>query len=162
MKARLLSAYSELETQLESRFDDELKKETKLLCVFIYNSDYDWKKHGIAIQYNENWVAETVKFGHRRDHVRLEVFIAGAIATVQAWRDAALVPPLKATFPKSTKKARRVVPILTGSYQLIVIPKRNFTDYFNYRNNKDGLPLIVITKDAMTTYVTKDGKWVRK
>jgi hypothetical protein len=41
------------------------------ISFFIYSRDYDWKKHGLALQFNEKWADESVAFGVPRDYVLL-------------------------------------------------------------------------------------------
>lgn len=158
MKNHLLTSFSDFDSSLEENFDGK-----KVLCIFIYNRDYDWKKHGIGIQYNENWVNETVKFGHLKEHVRLENFTSSPQSLMYAWRDSPRIAPLATTNHKISKDqmgAWTTSPVMLKSdFQLLVIPKRNFDDYFR---KKDDLPLIVITKDGKATYVTRNRRWIKK
>jgi hypothetical protein len=162
MKSQLLECYKKFESQLLLDFDNKHRP----FFFFIYNEEYDWKKNGLGIQYNEDWVKQTVKFGYSREHVRLESFTN---LTMIAWRDSPIVPGLRAFVPpiRNVKDSRGAVPrrvsgpvILTNKYKILFTPRQNLSDYFPYP--KSGLKLVEITSKGMTTYVRKDKNWVIK
>ncbi|MEX1095646.1 MAG: hypothetical protein WED34_06320 [Planctomycetales bacterium] len=159
MRDDLAAAFSDFAAATgTSALETRLGTEEKLMCVFIHNEDYDWQEHGLAIQYNEEWVAETVAFGYAEEHVVMETFVSSAGAITNAWRDSPRIPRLKATVPEKAGD-REFVPEATGDLQLIVVPKTNFDDYFA---RKSDLPLVVITKNGSKSYTSRDGRWTEK
>jgi len=68
MTKGLVKAFARFKSQLNP---DGLSD--KRISVFVYNKDYDWKKHGIGLQYNEKWTAETLRFCYNPDHAKVTV-----------------------------------------------------------------------------------------
>ena len=106
-KAALINSYRQFEKQIKAeleaqekgsgdfRSDDEPVPE---ISVFIYSAGYDWKRYGISIQYNENWLEESIAFGTKHDHTLLNTFSSATVTN--NWRDAKLVEPLGAQCPE--------------------------------------------------------------
>ncbi len=140
----------------------------KKMSVFFYNSNYDWQKHGLGIQYNEDWVEETAAFGHSLDHLRLESFMQSGVdlttkASIleKAWRDSPRIGPLDATIPQLPPKPNPAEslkePIVLGSaFQIIVIPNRNFHDYWEL---SDGVVVAVLSEDGVAWFHVSAGEW---
>jgi hypothetical protein len=80
--------------QLIERTDDGKTEfiETNAIRVMFYPPEFDFAQHSLGLRYNENWVAEAVKFGHKREHLRLCCLIPEADAIEREWSDAEVVP----------------------------------------------------------------------
>ena len=111
-KAALVKSYQQFETEIKDRLLAESQPnsggfgspETAArveINVFVYSADYDWKEHGIGIQYNENWADESVAFGVKRKNTILSAFSPYTVAL--NWRDAELVEPLGVECPELPK-----------------------------------------------------------
>ena len=149
------------------KFQDEINRDANLrgkMSVFVYSKEYDWRKRGLGLQYNENWVPESVAFGASRDHVRLENFVAQPSSLMQSWRDSTLVAPLSTSNPKlpdGHKQAWTKTPVsIEGSKcRILIIPNRNFDSYVTPAN---GLELIEITDGTLTHFIRTNGEWKPK
>jgi hypothetical protein len=138
-RAALRDAFKRLETDLEKgSFDDP---EKKLMSLFVYSKDYPWIKHGIALQYNEDWVEESTAFypnftndsSFIYNSLRLESFM-GSKRLLRNWRNSKIIKPLGATCPKLPKGhsgiwSKTPVEIDAAKCKFLIIPKRNFEDY---------------------------------
>ncbi|NNE00050.1 MAG: hypothetical protein HKN47_22245 [Pirellulaceae bacterium] len=62
--------------------------ETNGVRVLFYRSDFPFPGGKLGLRYNESWVAEALRFGHQRDHLRLCCLINHPEAVMQSWRDA--------------------------------------------------------------------------
>ncbi len=134
------------------------------MSVFIYSKSYDWKKYGLALQYNEDWVDESVRFGVPREHAWLGSFVEKASPMVRNWRDAELVAPLEAKCPLLPKRHGQGVPtspikVDADKCRFLVIPSRNFDAY---AEPVDGLLVYEITDGEATPYVRTNGRWKRQ
>jgi hypothetical protein len=67
--------------------------------VLFYPSDFDFQVHRIGLKYNENWVVESKKFGHEKEHISYSSLINQAEAVAISWRDALDVKGLQAKLP---------------------------------------------------------------
>lgn len=134
------------------------------MSVFVYPKEYDWRKRGLGLQYNEDWVEESVVRGAGRDHVRLESFVEAPDLIVQNWRDSTLVSPLGADLPPLRKEPESnptdtAVEIDYDKVQLLIIPNRDFEKYLR---RTDGIAVIQIVGDTRATFVQSKGKWEQK
>ena len=158
-KAAIVDAYKQ--------FQDEINRDSSQrgkMSVFIYSTEYDWKKHGLGLQYNENWMKESVAFGVLRDHVRLESFVKHPNSVAQSWRDSTLVAPLPTKNPKLPKGHEQAwtktpVSIDCSKCRFLIIPNRNFDSYVRPSN---GLELIEISDGSLTHFVQTNGEWIPK
>ena len=149
------------------KFQDKIKRDANLggqMSVFVYSKEYDWKKHGLGLQYNENWVSESVAFGASRDHVRLENFVAQPSSLMQSWRDSTLVAPLPTSNPKLPDGHNQAwtetpVSIDCSKCRILIIPNRNFDSYVTPVN---GLELIEIADGTLTQFARTNGEWEPK
>jgi hypothetical protein len=155
MKQHLLEAFRRFGPDLEEDARGE-----KRISVFRYNDDYDWHEYQFGIQYNENWVEETAKFGHEPEYVRLESFISTERAVMTSWRDAQRVPPLDVSVPPIDEEAIEDTSsspvVLSGRFQLLVLPNRDFDEYFEY---EAGTRLIEISDEGIRTFVADNSQW---
>jgi len=131
--------------------------------IFIYSTDYDWKQNGIAIQYNENWLDESIAFGTKREHTRLNVFSSASVT--KNWRDANLIESLSAEcpglpdgngkdFPTAYEKPIRK---LSSKCRFLIIPNRSFNTYAP--QPEDGVKLVEVFEGKITQLVRKNGEW---
>jgi len=149
------------------QFRDEIESDADLLIqmsVFIYSAKYDWRKFGLGLQYNENWVDESVAFGAPRDHVRLESFVEEPTSIIRNWRDSTLVDPLPTENPSLEKVRKQAwatasVKIDAADCKILIIPNRDFDSYVS---PVDGLQLIEIEDGILTCFRRANGKWESK
>lgn len=153
----LKTAYREMLSEIEA---SEAIEDNKI-SVFVYNQDFDWQKHHLALQYNENWAAETVMFGHRPGFVRLESFVSGARLISISWRDSAKIAPLKVNTPQVAPKTQGYFQeqpaVIAGKFKLIVIPNRKFNEYSSKSTTK--LRLFEITENFTREYISSHVEW---
>ena len=132
------------------------------MSVFVYSQRYDWKKHGVALQYNEDWVRQSVAFGASREHVRLESFGQQPTSIMQNWRDSNLVEPLNAECPKLPEGHRQAwtkspVTADSANLQFLIIPGRNFDDFASPANETS---ILQISNGKLTKFSRVNGKWI--
>lgn len=70
--------------------------------VLFYPSGFDFQVHRIGLKYNENWVEESKKFGHEKEHISYSSLINQAEAVAISWRDALDVKGLQVQLPDVT------------------------------------------------------------
>lgn len=101
----LATVYKQIRTYQPRSLVEEVREgkdtlvETNGMRVLFYQADYPFPDRPLGLRYNENWIAETARFGFPRNHVRLCGLVEDASAVEMEWRDAGVVPPLKATVP---------------------------------------------------------------
>jgi len=113
------------------------------------------------LRYNENWVAECLKFGHRRKDLRLCPLISDPDAVALSWRDADLVPGLKADLPKVTLQAVPATEepvIVRGQVKAFVIGSLTLKEIFQCKE-EDVLTVYLVDSKGITELVHEDGKW---
>lgn len=133
-------------------------EETNGIRVLFYPRDFDFKEFHLGLQYNEKWVDEAVKFGHRREHLRLCELIDDKEAVSQSWRDATAVGTFEAVFPKFDLREAKVVSepmTIKGPVQAIVLKHHSLKEYFQ---RKDSLSLLVVDSKGLTNYFWDDIK----
>jgi len=135
--------------------------ETNGIRVLFYPPDFEYPRHHLGLRYNENWVAEAMKFGHPKKHLRLCCLIPGASAMEHEWRDADDVPPLKFELPdiKSKPASKTAVPVVVrGPVKAIVIGSYSLEDLFN--NKIDHATMTIVdAKGVAVLGRDEDGKW---
>ena len=176
-KDSLVKSYRTFEKEIEAGLEKlsarassgkgQFKSDTILkpeINVFVYSAEYDWKRFGIGIQYNENWLDESISFGTKHEHTRLNAFSSRSI--VNNWRDSKLVEPLSVECPKLPAEHGKDFPMswsktptrmAASKCRLIVIPNRDFDSYSLLP--KDGARIIEIFDGKMTLMAQKDGEW---
>jgi len=135
-----------------------------VMNVFIYPSDYDWKKFGIGLQYNESWVDESLSFGANADHVRLGSFVSSRELVARNWRDSNRVPALGASCPKLPKLLegdiqswdKSPATISLNKIKFLIIPDRDFDSYLSQNKGKT---IIEISSGNLTTFKYSNGDW---
>jgi hypothetical protein len=88
------------EPRVRSGKDAAQSDEPVGMRVLFYPTAFDFPRYTLGLRYNENWLDEVLKFGHRQEHVRLCSLIQDSDALERDWRDAVVVPPLKARLPE--------------------------------------------------------------
>ena len=101
--------------------------ETNAIRVLFYSSEFKFPDHALGFRYNENWVAECFKFGHRRKDFALCPLIARPRSGGPFRRDADLVPGLKVELPKVPLKP---VPV-TEEPVVVRGPVKAFVDWLH-------------------------------
>ncbi|QGJ71040.1 Hypothetical protein PBC10988_27430 [Planctomycetales bacterium 10988] len=152
---------NEGERQLYTRDPDsqEIISLDNLFPMLIYPDDFDATKFKLALRYNETWMAETEKFGHKNGG-RLCCLIDDKDAVMESWRDAARVPPLEATLPKTDPELGKLInePIrITGPVQFIIV-HRSLENYF--RPSMKNLSFIIVNTKEIIKYTYKEEKWI--
>ncbi|QDU53080.1 hypothetical protein [Gimesia panareensis] len=153
----LLETYRELQPEIEKN-ENLLGK----MSVFVYNKDYDWQKYGLGLQYNENWLDESVDLGMSRDHARLESFVEKPSSINQNRKYSKEIPALKVKLPKRPRDkplswTAHPVRLNCAQCQLLIIPDREFDHYVHPR---DGLKVIRIVDGKRSVFHCSKGKWV--
>lgn len=160
----LARAYAEIrefeERELVERDEDGKTRliETNGIHVLLYSADFDIHKHRLGLRYNENWVAETVKFGHRREHIRMCSLVDDPRAVEISWRDAEIVDGLKGTLPDAKPAAGQAVNkpvVIRGPVNAIVIRSRSLKHVFL---RHDAI-VTVVDSEGITKMVYHNGKW---
>jgi len=166
--ANLKSAYEQIR-EFEPRTLSEEKRdgktylrETNGIRVLFYDESFEFPKFALGLRYNENWVAETVKFGHQPRSVRLCCLLDDKDAIMVSWRDAELVDPLDVSLPEIELKP---VPetdsplTINGKIKAIVFGSTPLVDYFR---PSDGISFLIVDEKGITE-MTYDGiddrKW---
>jgi hypothetical protein len=134
-----------------------------MMNVFVYALDYDWKKFGIGMQYNESWVNESLQFGAHEDHVILGTFSNSQSQIMRNWRDSHRVPPLGAIcpeLPKGHQQSWRESPatIDASKVKFLIIPDRKFNEYINHTDSHDRV-IVELSSGKMTVFKYSNGNW---
>lgn len=166
--ANLKSAYEQIReyeprTLIEEKRDGKtFLRETNGIRVLFYKEAFDFPKFELGLRYNENWVAETVKFGHQPRSIRLCCLLDDKDAIMVSWRDAELVESLDVSIPEIELKPvpETESPItINGKIKAIVFGSTSLVDYFR---PEDGVSFLIVDEKGITE-MTYDGiddhKW---
>jgi len=135
--------------------------ETNGIRVLFYSPDFQFPKYHLGLRYNENWVAEAAKFGHKREHLRLCCLVSAPEAVACSWRDADEVPALNAELPKVDL---RPVPmtkepiVVREPVKAVVIGTQTLLDLFE-PNDDDYLTVYIVDSNGITELVRDEGRW---
>jgi hypothetical protein len=135
--------------------------ETNGIGVLFYPPEFKFPGDVLGLQYNENWVAETVKFGHKAAHVRLCCLIDDRAAVERSWRDAAIIPALKAKLPNVLLKPVPVTTepvIVQGPVKAIVIGPDSPKDLFRL-GDVDFRQVYIVDSKGITELTFEEGAW---
>ena len=142
--------------------------ESNGIRVLFYPADYAFPDRPIGLRYNENWITEVVKFGHKKEFVRLCCLIQDPEVVEQEWRDSGAVPPLKVKLP-DTKP--RPVPEITqdavevqGPVKAIVIGNQTLKEIYDCGTfPQDFSPTVptvyVVDSNGITELRCNNGNW---
>lgn len=135
--------------------------ETNGVRVLFYPPDFEFPGYHLGLRYNERWVEEAVKFGHRREHLRLCSLISDPDAVERDWRDAAYVPPLRAQVPKVQLQPVPVTEapiVVEGPVKAIAIKNHTLKELFV--GASDGyLTVYVVDSKGIKELVCEEGEW---
>ncbi|HEY3392818.1 MAG TPA: hypothetical protein VGK58_08930 [Lacipirellulaceae bacterium] len=135
--------------------------ETNPMRVLFYRRDFEFPKYRLGLQYNENWTAETMKFGHPPRQFRLCCLVNDADAVMECWRDANVVPGLEATLSDFELKPgweTTIEPvIIRGPTKAIVVETRPLAEYFR---RHEMATLWIVDSSGIVEMWYEDGKWV--
>lgn len=141
-------------------------RETNGVRVLFYPKDFEYPKFRLGLQYNENWVAEVMKFGHPPRSFRLCCLVDEADAVMESWRDATSVAALKAELPEVELKP---VPETTepatirGPVKAFVMDSRPLAKYFNPPEDGDeDVSILVVDSSGIVEISYDDGELKRK
>jgi hypothetical protein len=135
--------------------------ETNGIRVLFYPLEFDFQKYTLGLRYNEDWVAETIKFGHKKEHIRLCCLISNPDAVEESWRDAEDVPPLSAKTPKVKllPVPETTAPVLVEwPVQAIVIGSQSLKDIFEAKN-EGYYSLYIVRSDGIQSMEYQSGEW---
>jgi hypothetical protein len=163
----LASVYSRIR-EFEGRQILELKRngktellETNGIRVLFYPPEFEFPRHRLGLRYNEDWVSEALKFGHKKEHLRLCCLIADQAAVERSWRDANVIPALNVELPDVQLKpvpVTKLPVVVQGSVKAIVIGSHSLKELFSY-NDDDYLAIYIVDSKGITELVHEDGKW---
>ena len=160
----LIEAFNDFRGQMSK---DRIHREREMCSLFVYSAGYDWKKHGLALQYNENWADECVEFGVNREHAVLSTFSDNGSDVVKNWRDSALITPLSAKCPVREDPETEIgfnyfpwvkTPVTVDCQDVcfLLIPHRQFADVINA---SDKQTVIQIRNRKKKTFKRINGSW---
>lgn len=135
--------------------------ETNGIGVLFYSVDFEFPRYDLGLRYNENWVAETLKFGHRKEYIRLCCLVSNPRAVGNSWRDAETIPGLQAELPDIELK---VVPrtdepvVIRSAVKAFVLGSHTPTEIFE-RKRDDYLTVYVVDSQGITEMKFKEGTW---
>ena len=128
--------------------------------VLFYPSTFDFQQHRIGLKYNENWVAETKKFGHEKEHIIYGSLIDRADAVAISWRDASDVKGLEVKLPDVALEPtpRLEIPVVitepVRAYILGFGPLEKFFD-----PDDAHLTLYIVDSNGVEEWYHQSGEW---
>jgi len=140
---------------------DTKPEETTGIRVLFYSRDFEFPRHALGLRYNENWVAETVKFGHRKEDVRLCCLISDPEALERSWRDAEEVAALNVDLPDVPLKPVPLTEapvVVRGPVKAIVIGSHSLQELFR-PDEDDELTVYMVDSKGITRLDHRDGQW---
>ena len=158
--------YDDHEDGGEGENDDEklapktVQQESNGVRVMFYDKEFDFTKYKIGLRYNENWVADAMKFGHGQDHLRLCCIVDHPDAVMTSWRDSSSVAPLTATFPKVENGSLAdsgSTATIGGKTNAIVFGSTPLSKYFS---PDDKLSFMIVDENGITKMTYRDHKWI--
>ncbi|MEX1039019.1 MAG: hypothetical protein WDZ51_00205 [Pirellulaceae bacterium] len=135
--------------------------ETNGVRVLFYPPEFEFPRHTLGLRYNENWASEAVKFGHRREHLRLCCLIQNPDAVVISWRDAEAVAALKVKLPEIDLKPVPVTetPVeVQGPVKSIVVGSHTLEELFRLEHD-DYATVYIVDSEGFTKLKHHDGEW---
>ena len=155
---------SEPRMLLEKKHEGKtILRETNGVRVLFYDESFKFPGFKLGLRYNENWVAETIKFGNSPRSVRLCCLLDSKDALMVSWRDAGLVDGLKVTLPEVEIKPgpKMESPIkINGKLKAIVFGRTSLLDFFE---RSDGASFLVVDEDGITEMMYdgfEEYKWI--
>lgn len=135
--------------------------ETNGIRVLFYPPKFEFARYHIGLRYNEEWVSEAMKFGHKKRRLRLCCLIDDPVAVERSWRDANDVSALEVTLPEVELKpvpATKAPVVVRGPVKAIVIGSLSPKDLFRY-DDYDSLTVYVVDSDGIIEFVNDEGRW---
>jgi hypothetical protein len=149
----------------EERNGKLVVEETNGVGVLFYPPEFEFPKFSLGLQYNENWVAEVKKFGHRDREMRLCCLVDTANGVMESWRDSPLVAGLKAELPdvelKPVPETRGPI-IVRGPVKAFVVDSRPLAKYFDPCDDADeDISVLTVDSEGVIEITKDDGEWKR-
>lgn len=135
--------------------------ETNGIRVLFYRNDFEYPRWELGLRYNENWVEEAVKFGHKAEHIRLCCLVQDPDAVAFSWRDATRIAGLDVQVPDIQLKpvpAEETPIIIRGDVKAIVIGSHDLKDFFRYSDD-DYLDIYFVDSIGVKELRHEDGRW---
>ena len=129
--------------------------------VLFYPSGFDFQVHRIGLKYNENWVEESKKFGHEKEHISYSSLINQAEAVAISWRDSLDVKGLQAKLPDVALEPtpRMEVPvILSEPVRAYVLGFGSLEKFFDPDENA-WLTLYIVDSKGVEEWHHQLGEW---
>lgn len=157
----LKATYDDIHKTLPRKFVEEKEDgkaklvESHPIRVLFYSASFQFPKHTLGLRYNENWVEDALRFGHKRDHLRLCCMINHPAAIERSWRDATTVPPLGQAVGGGKNTVGNQVTI-RGPLRAVVIGEHVPADYFE---GGEANWLYVVDSSGFKELRRYDGEW---
>lgn len=157
----LKATYDEIHKTTPRKFIEEKEdSKTKLvesnpIRILFYSASFRFPEHSLGLRYNENWAGEAVRFGHKRDHLRLCCMINHPDALERSWRDAETVSPL-GEIVNAGKNTPDIPVIVRGKLRAVVIGEHVPADYFG---NGDANWLYVVDSSGFKELRRYNAEW---
>ena len=129
--------------------------------VLFYPSDFDFQVNRIGLKYNENWVEESKKFGHEKEHISYSSLINQAEAVAISWRDASDVKGLQAKLPDVPLEPtpRMEVPVVVSEpVRAYVLGIGSLEEFFD-PDEKALLTLYIVDSKGVEEWHHQLGEW---
>lgn len=128
--------------------------------VLFYPLAFDFQQHRLGIKYNENWVAESMKFGHETKQISYSSLIDRAEAVAISWRDALEVKGLQVKLPDvaPAPTPRVEIPIVINEpVRAYVLGFGSLENFFD--QNDANLTLYIVDSKGVEEWYHQLGEW---
>ncbi len=135
--------------------------ETNRMRVLFYPIAFDFQKYDLGVTYNEDWIDEIQRFGHRREDIKYSSLVNKSEAVAHSWRDCKQVPPLPSKIPKIVVGEEMQEPVeINCELQAIILVNGTLDDFFESDGDKY-LWLFVVTSNGIEEWNYHEWKWQR-
>ena len=163
--ANLKKAYDRMRVQ-QPRILQEYQEngETKLIetnsmRVLFYPRDFDFQKFDLGVTYNENWIEQIERFGHKREHIQYSSLVDRSESVARSWRDGPRVLPLQAKIPEFKIGEKELTPVtIECPLQAIVLANGTLNDFFE-RDGEKTLRIYAVNSDAVDEWIYHEWEW---
>lgn len=165
-RENLTKAYARTRKNVDKELREEIVDgktilhETNGVRVLFYPREFDLSRFTLALRYNENWVAETLKFGHRQDDIRPCELVNTPNAMALSWRDANRVGTFMITVPDVplTPVPPADAPVTIKSDVKAVVLSESLS-LARYMNPPALSTILIVDSTGIVEYQFQDGNW---